>query len=192
MMLLCYAADIEAGTKVMNSFREIATPIVDMARPIKYPELYPPEDPNYHPQAIGRTFFLDRFTRSAADIILEYLQRSDAPMRVTQLRVLGGAMARVPADATAFAHRTAPIMGVAASFFVGPEDKPAREAWTVTLAGALQQGNSGVYVNFLGDEGEGRVRAAYPGATWNRLAAIKAQYDPQNLFRMNQNIPPRA
>ena len=55
-----------------------------------------------------------------------------------------------------------------------------------------RQGNSGAYVNFLGDEGEGRVRAAYPGATWDRLAAVKAHYDPQNLFRMNQNIPPRA
>jgi len=83
-------------------------------------------------------------------------------------------------------------MGVAASFFTGPDDKPSREAWTITLAAALQQGNSGAYVNFLGDEGEGRVRAAYPGATWDRLAAVKAHYDPQNLFRMNQNIPPRA
>jgi FAD/FMN-containing dehydrogenase len=192
MMLLCYAGDVEAGTKATNAFRAIAPPIVDMVRPIKYPELYPPEDPNYHPQAVGRTFFLERFTRNAAEIILEYLQRSDAPMRVTQLRVLGGAMARVPSDATAFAHRSAPIMGVAAAFFIGPDDKPSREAWTVTLAAALQQGNGGAYVNFLGDEGEGRVRAAYPGATWDRLAAIKAQYDPQNLFRMNQNIPPRA
>jgi UDP-N-acetylenolpyruvoylglucosamine reductase len=192
MLLLCYAGDVETGNQVMGTFRAIAKPIVDMVRPIKYPELYPPDDPNYHPKAVGRTFFLDHFTRGAADIILEYLQRSDAPMRVTQLRVLGGAMARVPADATAFAHRTAPIMGVAAAFFTGPEDRPSREAWTTTLTAALQQGNSGAYVNFLGDEGEGRIRAAYPGKTWNRLAAIKAQYDPENLFRMNQNIPPRG
>ncbi len=192
MLLLCYAGDVEAGTKAMAAFKGIAPAIVDMVRPIKYPELYPPDDPNYHPKAVGRTFFLDRFDRAAADTIVDYLQRSDAPMRVAQLRVLGGAMARVPADATAYAHRTTPIMGVAAAFFTGPEDFGKRETWTKEFASALRQGNEGVYVNFLADEGEARIRAAYPGATWDRLAAIKAQYDPQNLFRMNQNIPPRA
>jgi FAD/FMN-containing dehydrogenase len=55
---------------------------------------------------------------------------------------------------------------------------------------ALQDGDTGAYAGFLGDEGEERVRAAYPGATFDRLAAIKAQYDPDNVFRLNQNIPP--
>ena len=58
------------------------------------------------------------------------------------------------------------------------------------FAAALSQSDDGVYVNFVGDEGEERVRAAYPGATWDRLAAIKRRYDPANLFRLNQNIPP--
>jgi FAD/FMN-containing dehydrogenase len=57
---------------------------------------------------------------------------------------------------------------------------------------ALYQGESGVYVGFLGDEGEERVRAAYPGTTWDRLTAVKARYDPENLFRLNQNIPPKT
>jgi FAD/FMN-containing dehydrogenase len=60
------------------------------------------------------------------------------------------------------------------------------------FAAALDQGDDGAYVNFLLDEGEARVRAAYPGATWDRLRAIKAEYDPGNLFRLNQNIPPAA
>ena len=58
------------------------------------------------------------------------------------------------------------------------------------FSAALHQGDTGAYVNFLGDEGEARVRAAYPGATWDRLAEIKRRYDPTNLFRLNQNIPP--
>ena len=58
------------------------------------------------------------------------------------------------------------------------------------FAGALRQGDGGAYVGFLGDEGEARVREAYPGSTWERLAAVKGRYDPSNLFRLNQNIPP--
>ena len=104
----------------------------------------------------------------------------------------GGAMARVPNDATAFAHRTSPIMVNIAIFYDGPDDKPRREAWMTEFAEALDQGDDGAYVNFVGDEGPERVHAAYPGATWDRLAAIKARYDPTNLFHRNQNIPPAA
>ena len=115
---------------------------------------------------------------------------SDAMMRVTQIRVLGGAMARVPAEATAFAHRSSRIMANLAAFYEGPEDRAAREAWVTNFAAALEQGDGGAYVNFLGEEGEARVRAAYPGPTWERLEEIKGRYDPTNLFRLNQNIPP--
>ena len=111
-------------------------------------------------------------------------------MSVAQLRVLGGAMARVPVEATAFAHRRSRIMVNVAAFYDGPDDRAVREAWVVDFAAALNQADSGAYVNFLGDEGEARVRDAYPGATWDRLRAIKARYDPINLFRLNQNIPP--
>ena len=123
---------------------------------------------------------------------MQYLTASDAAVRVAQLRVLGGAMARVPADATAFAHRRSRIMVNVAAFYNGPEDRPAREAWVADFAAALNQGDSGAYVNFLTGEGEEQVRAAYPESTWNRLAAIKAHYDPTNLFHVNHNIPPLA
>jgi FAD/FMN-containing dehydrogenase len=109
---------------------------------------------------------------------------------VAQVRVLGGAMARVPSEATAYAHRSSRIMVNVAAFYEGSTDKSVREAWVTQFAAALDQGDRGAYVNFLADEGEARVRAAYPGATWDRLAAIKRRYDPTNLFRLNQNIPP--
>ena len=190
MILMCYAGDVEAGTRAVAPFRGAATPIVDMVRPMSYPELFPPDDHSYHPLAVSRTMFIDRFDRSVADRIMDYLRRSDASLRVAQLRVLGGAMARVPADATAFAHRDARILVNVAAFYTSGEDKPIRDAWVKEFSSALHQGNDGAYVSFLGDEGRERVRAAYPGATWSRLAAIKQKYDPSNLFRLNHNVAP--
>ena len=110
-------------------------------------------------------------------------------MAAAQLRVLGGAMARVPAAATAFAHRRRRIMLNIAAMYERLEAAPAHEAWATRFAAALNQREAGAYVGFLGDEGEARVREAYPGSTWDRLTAIKRRYDPTNLFRLNQNIP---
>ena len=111
-------------------------------------------------------------------------------MAVTQLRVLGGAMSRVPADATAFAHRNSRIMVNLAALYEKPDDKEIHEAWVTEFAAALRQSDNGAYVNFLADVDEAQVRAAYPNGAWERLAAIKARYDPDNFFHLNQNIPP--
>jgi FAD/FMN-containing dehydrogenase len=189
--LLVHAGDVEAGAQAVAPFRALATPIVDMLRPMPYPEIYPPADSDYHPTAVNHTMFVDRIDPDVAGTILDYLNASDAPMRVAQLRVLGGAMARVPSDATAFAHRSSRIMVNVAAFYDGTSaDRDRRAAWVDDFARAIHQGDSGAYVNFLADEGQARVRAAYPGQTWRRLAAIKRRYDPENLFRRNQNIPP--
>ena len=111
-------------------------------------------------------------------------------MAVTQIRVLGGAVGRIPPDATAFAHRDSRIMVNVAALYQRPEERAAHEAWVTGLAGELRQDDDGAYVGFLADEGEERVRAAYPGPTWDRLREIKRRYDPENVFRLNQNIPP--
>jgi FAD/FMN-containing dehydrogenase len=190
LALMAYAGDAAAGERALAPFRALATPIVDMLKPMPYPEIYPPDDDSYHPLAAGRTMFVDAIDRRVAETIVEHLQASTAPMRVAQLRVLGGAMARVPAEATAFAHRSSRIMVNLASLYERPDEKPANEAWVAAFAEALGQDDRGAYVNFLGDEGEERIRTAYPGSTWDRLAAIKRRYDPNNLFRLNQNIPP--
>jgi FAD/FMN-containing dehydrogenase len=187
---LAWAGDVEAGEHVLAGFRALATPLADLVRPMPYPEIYPPEDDDYHPFAIAVTMFVDGVDRPVAETIVEHLEASDAAMRVAQLRVLGGAMARVPVKATAFAHRKSRIMVNVASFYEGAEDRDRRAAWVDGLVAALRQDDCGAYVNFLSDEGEARVRDAYPGSTWDRLAAVKARYDPTNLFRLNQNIPP--
>jgi FAD/FMN-containing dehydrogenase len=190
MALLCYAGPTEAGERALAPFRRLAEPIADMVRPMRYPEIYPPDEEDYRPTAVARTMFVDTIDRGAAQTIGEYLRASDATMRVAQIRVLGGAMARVPVEATAFAHRNARIMVNVAAFYEGPEDRAGREAWVNDFAGVLRQGEGGAYVGFLGEEGEGRVREAYPGSTFERLAEIKGRYDPTNLFRLNQNVPP--
>jgi FAD/FMN-containing dehydrogenase len=192
LALMAYAGETQAGERALAPFKDLATPLADMLKPMPYPEIYPLDDEEYHPLAIAKTMFVDKIDLPVAETIVEHLEASDAAMRVAQLRVLGGAMARVAADATAFAHRSSRIMINVASFYEGPADKDLRAVWVDGHAAALQQDDRGAYVNFLADEGEERVRAAYPGSTWDRLAAVKARYDPTNLFRLNQNIPPRA
>jgi FAD/FMN-containing dehydrogenase len=189
--LLVYAGEAEAGERAVAPFRALAEPLADMVGPKPYPAIFEGGgEEDFHPVAAARTMFVDSIDRSAAETIVEQLQASTAMIAATQLRVLGGAAARVPTDATAYAHRQSRIMVNVAALFGTPEEAPEHEPWVVGLAGALRQDDPGAYVNFLGDEGEDRIRAAYPGETWERLVAVKRRYDPTNLFRLNQNIPP--
>ena len=190
MALMAYAGDSAAGERAMAPFRALATPIVDMVKPMPYAEIFPPEEEGYHPVAVVRTMFVDTIDEQAAATIVDRLQASDALMRVAQLRVLGGAVPAVPADATAYAHRQSPIMVNVAAVDESPDKAAAHRQWVTDLAAALDQGHTGAYVGFIGDEGQARVRDAYPESTWQRLAAIKGSYDPTNVFRLNQNIPP--
>jgi hypothetical protein len=188
--IMMYAGDPAAGERAAAPFRALAAPLADMLKPMKYPEIYAPEEGGYHPVAAARTLFVDSIDRSAAASILEHLRISTGTMAVAQLRVLGGALARVPVEDTAFAHRASRIMVNLAALYGKPEEKPVHEAWVTGFENSMRQGDPGAYVNFLGDVDASRVRAAYPGRTWDRLAAIKSRYDPGNLFHLNQNIPP--
>jgi FAD/FMN-containing dehydrogenase len=190
MGMLAYAGDVEAGQRAIAPFRALAEPIADMVRPMPYSGMYPPEEQEFRPVAVARTMFLGSVDRPMAETIVERIESSNAAMAATQLRVLGGAMARVPADATAFAHRGSRIMANVAAIYERAEERPAHEAWVKDFARELHDGDDGAYAGFLADEGDERVRAAYPGSTWERLRAVKATYDPDNVFRLNQNIPP--
>jgi len=190
LAMLVHAGPAEDGEQAIAPFRALATPLADMVRPMPYPEIYPPDDPEYRPVASARNMFVDTIGHAEAELILERLRASTAMMAAAQLRILGGAMARVPVDATAFAHRKSKIMVNLAAIYGSPDEAPVHEEWVTEFAAALRQSDTGAYVNFVGDEGEQAVRAAYPGETWDRLGAIKRRYDPGNLFRLNQNIPP--
>ena len=190
MALMAFAGETEAGQRAIAPFRSLATPIADMVRPMLYPEIYPPDQPGFHPIATSRTMFVDEIDRSGIETMLERLETSTAMMRAVQIRVLGGAMARVPADATAFAHRDRRFMVNVAAMYERLEEHEAYAPWVADLAAQLQRGPMGAYVGFLGDEGAARVHDAYPKPTWDRLAEVKARYDPRNLFRLNQNVRP--
>jgi len=190
MALMCFAGDAEAGAEVLAPFRALAEPLADMVRPIPYPEIYPPEEEGYHPIATAINMFVDSVGVPEAGTILEHVEASTAMMGVGQLRVLGGAISRVPNDDTAYAHRDRRIMVNVAALYERAEQAEEHEPWVRGFAEALHQGYDGAYANFLANEGPERIRAAYPGGTWERLRSIKARYDPTNLFHLNQNIPP--
>jgi hypothetical protein len=189
MAMLVHTGRHDAGGRAVAPFQALATPIADMLRPMSYAELFPPAQGEYHPVAAMRTMFLDRFDRRAAETIVAGLEAATAPMAVTQLRVLGGEMARVPAEASAFAHRRSRMLVNVVAMYARPEERPVQQAWVDGLTAALGGLGGGAYAGFLADEGETRVRSAYPGPTWDRLAEIKGRYDPTNLFRLNQNVP---
>jgi FAD/FMN-containing dehydrogenase len=192
MALLAYSGAVDVGERVIARFRGLATPIADLVRPMPYPELFGPEQEDYRPVAVTRTMFVDDVDHAAAQAIIDGIEASSAQTSVTQLRVLGGAVARVSPEATAFAHRRSRILVNVAAIYGRREERLRHEAWVAGLAAELHDGDTGAYPGFLGEEGQERVRAAYPGATWERLRAIKRRYDPTNLFRLNQNVPPAA
>jgi FAD/FMN-containing dehydrogenase len=190
MALMVYAGDAEAGGRAIAPIRALATPLADMVRPIRYPEMIEgPEGPRPALDA-GTNALVDAFPSGAAEAILEHLETATAQLAAAQLRVLGGAMARIPDDATAFGYRGTKMMVNVAAIYGSPEERPEHEAWAGSLVTALSDGAAGAYVGFLGDDGEQGVRRAYPPATLERLAAVKRQYDPDNLFRRNLNVQP--
>lgn len=190
MGIVCYAGGPAEAEPVLAKLRDIAPAHADLLKPMPYAEIYPPEDPDYRPTAEAMNMFTRHIGEADAQAVLDLMAASDSPMRGVQLRVHGGAIARVPADATAFAHRAAPIMVNIFCFYEGDADRSSRAAWVKQMAAVLDQGEQGVYVNFLSDEGPDRLRAAYPGATWDRLRSVKARLDPDNVFHRNHNIPP--
>jgi FAD/FMN-containing dehydrogenase len=191
MVVAVHVGRVADGETAFAPLRALG-PLVDEVGPMAYADLYEEEPEDFHPSAVVRSLFRDRFEVADAEVALAGIAASTASMAAVQLRVLGGAVARVPDDATAYAHRQRRLMINVAAMFEDPTERAEHEAWAADLAGRLhdERAGRGVYVNFLGDEGADRVRDAYPGGTWGRLVAVKRRYDPDNLFRRNQNVPP--
>ncbi|MGQ0607188.1 MAG: FAD-binding oxidoreductase [Chloroflexota bacterium] len=190
VLMFVYAGDPDAGHAAIAPFRVVATPFGEAAIPMPYPGIYEftAEGATRHPNTT-RSVFMDVLDDGSVDAIVDAL--ADAPpMSMVQIRVFGGAMGRVSSDATAFAHRDASVMVSIMSGFMEPEMAEAATAWNRSLFAALEPKATGVYANFLEDEGDERVRVAYPGDTYERLASIKRRYDPANIFHRNQNIRP--
>jgi hypothetical protein len=190
VVLFVYAGDPTAGQAAIAPFRAVATPYGEAVMPMPYPGIYEfsreAETPG---PSTARSVFLDTLDDASVDAIMDAFDGSPEGTMV-QLRVFGGAMGRVPAEATAFPHRSANVQVTIINVFVDPDGVEAASAWNRSLFAALEPKSNGVYVNFLEDEGEARVRAAYPGGTYERLAHVKRRYDRFNVFRRNQNVRP--
>ena len=154
--------------------------------------MFPPEDPDYHPTAVARTMFMDHVDLPVAETIMEHLNASDAAMRVAQLRVLGGAAARVPVDATAYAHRASKIMVNVAAFYEGADDKPGREAWMAEFVGCAAAGRRRRLRQLRHRRGRGPRPGRLPRRDLGPARGDQAALRPDNLFRRNQNIPPTS
>jgi FAD/FMN-containing dehydrogenase len=192
MASIVYAGDVKAGRLAVAPFRALAEPVADLLRPMTYPEMFP-DHPGNRLGRVTHTMFAGSVGTRQAEAILERTRESSALMAACEIRVLGGAMARVPVAATAFAHRHSRAMiNVQAVYDPSNSERSEHTTWARELAAELYDGDPGAYAGFLEDEGEERVRAAYPGATGERLAAVKAVFDPDNVFRRNQNITPGA
>jgi FAD/FMN-containing dehydrogenase len=193
VILACYAGDLDAGQGALTALRRLTggSPLADTTGPTPYPALYDLTEMAAvsRPHAI-RNAYLRELTDETIEIILDSVNRATSPFGLVALRELGGAMARVPVDATAFAHRDKAFYLAADNAWEDERQSERHVAWTEAFWRAMAPHTDGAYAGFLEDEGEARVRAAYPPATYARLAAIKRRYDPDNLFRLNPNVRP--
>jgi FAD/FMN-containing dehydrogenase len=188
---VAYAGDPANGPAALAPIRDLATPYVDMLQPMPYAALYQlTAQGEQAASGVMRAAFL-RSMDDAAEAILAHMETASSPFAFAQIRVLGGAMAQVPADATAFAHRDASILFAIMASFEGDDPTP-HAAWADAFFRAIRPATDGVYANFLEDEGDGRIHEAYPADTYARLAAVKATWDPENVFHLNQNVAPAA
>jgi FAD/FMN-containing dehydrogenase len=191
IVMFVWSGDPADGPAAIAPFRDVATPLIELAMPMPYMGIYQfTQEAEKRMLAVHRSRFLTTLDDAAIDAILAAMAAPTSPMTMIQLRVLGGAVGRVAPDVTAFAHREAEVMVTILTGFEDPASEPIHKAWTVGLFDALAPNAAGVYSNFLEVEGQDRVHEAYPGGTYERLADIKRRYDPSNLFDQNQNIRP--
>jgi FAD/FMN-containing dehydrogenase len=194
VLALCYAGDMAAGEKAVAPLRALGKPIADVVSPHPFVGWQAAFDPLLTPGARNywKSHDFARISDAAVDAIVEYAGRLPTPECEIFVAHMGGAMNRVAADATAYPHRDAEfVMNVHTRWREPGQDAEcvqwAREFFDQTAPHAT----GGVYVNFMPEDETDRTQGAY-GANFGRLAAIKAKYDPGNLFRMNQNIRPAA
>ena len=193
MVRVAYVGDLERGRQALAPLRALATPLADAITPMPYQQMYPEEGPGAgRLRRATRSTFIDHFTEHAESTVFDRVQLGPSSMSAVEIRVLGGAMARVPADATAFSHRRRRLMVTFGAGYQDQAQAASHETWVADSLTAMRPAIHGVHVSFLGDEGTARVHEAYPADTYERLAAIKRRYDPTNLFHVNQNIAPNS
>lgn len=191
-IIVCWTGDPETGQHALAPFRALAEPLADLINPIPYPAIFQFTDVQSSRHAAHvRNMFADHLGDKAVGAIMTALDTTPLPFSLIQLRPIGGAMKRVDPEATAFPHRDQNYFVSILGAWFDPEDDGARSgAWVEATWNALKPEGRGAYVNFLQNEGEDRIREAYSKSGFERLTRVKQMYDPENIFRHNQNIPP--
>ena len=192
MVVPCCAGSIEEGEEVVRPMKEFSSPIFDLCVPKPYLMHQAMFDPSFlhYRWYYFKSCDVAELTDDVIDLTYEHSQRINSPFTAFPIWQMGGAVARVGENDTAFGGRNAGFtynIGACTETAEGFEDE---RAWVRDFWSALEPHHMGVYVNFLGDEGADRVRESYGAEKYARLRELKRRYDPDNFFRINQNIPP--
>ena len=191
-VIACYCGDVTEGEKVFKPLRTFGSPMVDMIQPMPFPQMqtfldagFPHGNHNY-----WKSTFLREFSDDAIVVLVEHANRATSPLTGVVIEYYGGAASRVGVSETAFAQRQAQYsVGILAQW-TDPGESQRHIEWARGLADSMRRFSSGAYLlNFLGEEGEDTIKAAF-GPNYDRLTAIKKKYDPRNFFCLNQNIKP--
>ena len=192
MVGCCYAGPLDEGEEVLRPLKAFGTPLFDMCGPKPFMALQSMLDAGF-PKGWWYYFKscdVAELSDDVIDITVEHAMKISSPLTAFPIFQLGGAISRVGEDATAYSGRgaghTININGTTPT----ADGFDAERDWVRTFWSALEPHHTSVYVNFLMDEGEDRIRLAYGDARYERLKALKRQYDPDNFFHLNQNIPP--
>jgi FAD/FMN-containing dehydrogenase len=194
MVAAIHSGEMAEGERVIEQVRGFGSPLLDLSTPIPYAILQSAFD-GFFPKGwlyYWKSLYLTDLTDEAIDAIVDLGRNRPSPSTAMPIWQLGGAIADVPADATAFGRRDHPFLLSIESTWTDPADTDRCIGWTRDAWSSMQRfGPGGLYLNFagFGEEKEVLVRAGY-GDNYDRLATLKAMYDPDNLFRMNQNIRP--
>jgi FAD/FMN-containing dehydrogenase len=191
-LMCCYCGDIAAGERVVQPLRTFSSPLADEIKPMPYQTLqsmlnaaYPPGLHNYF-----KSHYVAHISDELIDTMIDGFAKVPSPMSALGLEQFGGAVSRVGIEETAFRHRDAPYDIAILGEWGDPATSAVNVQWVREVGAATERFSTGAtYVNFLGEDGEEQVRAAY-GSHYQRLVALKRQYDPSNFFRLNQNIKP--
>jgi hypothetical protein len=191
-VVACYSGAIEEGERVMAPMRKFGSPILDLCAPKPFLEHQAMFDPTY---PHGRWYYMRacdvaELTDDVIDVTVEHSMRIGSPLTAFPIWQGGGAVARVDEGETAFNGRGAGHSFNITSATEGPPGFDEEREWARSFWSALTPHHTSVYVNFLMDEGEERIRQAYGAEKYDRLKALKRKYDPDNFFHLNQNVPP--
>ena len=188
----CYCGDIEKGEAVMKPLHEFGTPVADLIQPIPYLQMQSMLDAGFPKgnRYYWKSGFLKELSDDVIDVIVSHMESNPSPGSATILEMYGGVASHEPEGGSAYPHRQSEFDLVIISNWPDKQEDDKNISWTRNIWEALQPYLSHkAYVNALGVEGADRVKEAY-GDNYQKLAELKRKYDPDNFFRMNQNIPP--